>query len=195
MSLQPVPPVRSAIGLHCCVGEHPGRRCGRGHGKVEVVRAVREADRCPDEPAVLLDLLGNDRVAVIGLRQEAAEFLFRIIDEGRVEQLALVGGEDRLVVGDQLREQAEHEQDHEDPERPVAAPVGLEVRKPPPVERRELDEALLRQGRRDGRRGRRDDGNGLVHRVIPMNEARACRDRPSPPLWGRAGEGGVSDSR
>ena len=69
--------------LALLVGEHPGRRCRRGHGKVEVVRAVGEADRRPDEPAVLLDLLGDDRVAVIGLRQEAAEFLLRIVDEDR----------------------------------------------------------------------------------------------------------------
>ena len=44
--------------------------------------------------------------------------------------------QERPVVGDQLGEQRDDEQDQEDPERPVAAPVRLEILPAPAVERR-----------------------------------------------------------
>ena len=60
---------------------------------------------------------------------------------GRIEDrpviLALVFDQDRLVVGDELGEQADEEQDEEDPQRPEAAPVGLEDFEPPPLKRRQ----------------------------------------------------------
>ena len=80
------------------------------------MRVVGKPDRRPDNPAVLLDLAVDYRIPVIGLREEAAEFLFRVIDEHRRQQLALVGDQDWLVVGEEFRKQAENEQDQEDPE-------------------------------------------------------------------------------
>ena len=169
-------PAAGALGGRAAllVGEHPGRRRGGRHRQVEIVRGVGEADRRPDRPAVLLDLLADDRVAVIGAGQEAAELLLRVVDENGDEPLALVAGEDRPVVGDELGEQAQHEQDREDPERPVAAPVGAEVLPAPAVDGRELDEALARQGRGDGRRRRRSNrhavqlGRRVAHAHPPL---------------------------
>ena len=101
-------------------GKTPGRRRRRGCGKVEVDGVRGETDGRPDGPAVLLDLLDDDGIAIVGLRQEAAELLLRIVDEDRHQQLALVAHENRPVIGEELGEKAEHEQDHEDPERPIA---------------------------------------------------------------------------
>ena len=56
------------------VGEHPRRGGRREHGEVEVVGAIGEADRRPDRPAVLGELLLDQRIAVVGLRQNPPNF-------------------------------------------------------------------------------------------------------------------------
>src|ERR1035441_9739971 len=48
---------------------------------------------------------------------------------------------DRLVVGDEFREQRDQKQRQENPQRPIAAPVDLEVVPAPPVERRQRETA------------------------------------------------------
>ena len=86
-----------------------------------------------------LDLVGDKGIAVIGARLEAAELVLRIVDEHRKEQLALVGDEQRPVVGDELRAQRGGEEDEENDERPRPAPVAAEIVEPPAVHRRELE--------------------------------------------------------
>ena len=85
------------------VGQHPGRRRGRGQGDVEIGRVVGIADRRPDHPAIGLDLVDDDGVAIVGLGEETAELVFGIILESGKQEFALVGDEDRLVVGDEFR--------------------------------------------------------------------------------------------
>ena len=137
---------------------------------VLVDRMVGVADRRPDGPAVRLHLLQDHRVLVVGDGQEAAELRLGIVDQHREQQLALVVGDDRLVVGDELGEQAEHEQREEDPQAPVAAPVGLEVAPAPLVERGEREaREIAAHGQRGaadllGRRGR-DPGLGGIERA------------------------------
>ena len=84
---------------HLRLAQHPGRRRRRWRRQVEIMGIVGEADRRPDHPAIGLDLLGDDRIAIIGFGEKAAEFLFGIVDEDGEENFALVGGDDRLVVG------------------------------------------------------------------------------------------------
>ena len=76
----------------------------RRHRQLVVDGIVGVADRRPDHPAIGVDLVLDERIAKIGAGEEAAEFRFRIIDEGRKQQLALVGREDRPVIGDNRRE-------------------------------------------------------------------------------------------
>jgi hypothetical protein len=77
-------------------------------------------------------------LAVIGLGREiAAERGLRIGLEDRKIERAAVPDEERLVVGDELREQRRAEQRQEDPERPESAPVGAEIGKAPPRQRRD----------------------------------------------------------
>ena len=95
------------------------------------------ADRRPDHPAIGVDLVADIVGAVVGFGQEAAELLLRIVDQHRQQDFALVGGEDRLVVGDEFGAEAEAEQQQEYPERPVAAPVGLEILPAALVDRRQ----------------------------------------------------------
>jgi hypothetical protein len=64
--------------------------------------AVGEADRRPDRPAVRRDLLRDDRIAIIGLGEKTAEFLLGIIDKYWKQKLALVGGDQRPVIGDKF---------------------------------------------------------------------------------------------
>jgi len=94
---------------------------------VGVDRLVGIADRRPDHPAIRLDLVGNEGGPVVGGGEEATELLFRIVHQHRKQYLALVGRYNRPVIRDEFRKQAEREDDHEDPEGPVAAPVRLEV--------------------------------------------------------------------
>jgi hypothetical protein len=90
---------------------------------------------------VLRDFVQDHRILVVGDRQEAAELGFGVVDEDREENLALVDGDDRLVVRDELGEQAEQEQAEEHPQAPIAAPVGLEVAPAALVERRQREAA------------------------------------------------------
>src|SRR5207237_1312775 len=103
--------------------EHPCWRRRRRQGHFEIMRVVGIADRRPDRPAVSRDLAGNDRVAVVGLREKAAEFFFRVVFKDRKEKLALVGGDDRLIVADEFGKQGDDEQNGEYPERIIAAPI------------------------------------------------------------------------
>ena len=98
--------------------------------------AVGVADRRPKRPAVGLDLLDDQGVPVVGDGEEPAELRFRIVDQHGHQHLALVADEDRPVVGDELGEQAQHEQSEEDPEAPIPAAVGLEILPAPLVDRR-----------------------------------------------------------
>ncbi len=68
-----------------------------------------------------VDLVGDHRVAVIGVGEKAAEFLFRIIMRDGEQDFALVDDEDRLVVGDEFGEQRQAEQREENPQRPQPA--------------------------------------------------------------------------
>ena len=125
------------------VGTEPilgrGRR-GRGNGQIVVDGIEAVADRRPHDPSFRFDELRHEGVPVIGLRLEiAAEPRFRIGREDRHQELALVGDEDRLVVGDELGEEAQDEERREDPEGPVAAPVGAEVLQTPPGQRRDAE--------------------------------------------------------
>ena len=117
--------------------QHPGRRRRRRRRQIEVVRGVGIADQRPDDGAALgRDLLLQIRIAVIGRGLEvAAEGGFGIADEGRPIEMAVILDQERAVVGDQFGEQRDQEQDHEDPERPVTAAVGLEVLPAAAVER------------------------------------------------------------
>ena len=141
-------------GAALVIGEHPCRGSGGRNRQVEIVGRVGETDRRPEHPAVRLDLLADHRVAVVGAGEEAAELFLRVVHEDRKQPFALVVGHDRPVVGDELGEEAQHEQDQKYPERPVAALVGAKVHKPTPVQRRETDEPFARQRRRDWRGGR-----------------------------------------
>jgi hypothetical protein len=65
---------------------------------------------------------------VLGLGLEfAAEVRLRVEPEDREPQLVLKAHDERLVVGDELREERQGEDAEEDPERPECAAVRLEV--------------------------------------------------------------------
>jgi lysine/ornithine N-monooxygenase len=51
---------------------------------------------------LLFDFLLDERIAIVGARQEAAELRFRIVVEHRQQDLALVGRNDRPVIGNEL---------------------------------------------------------------------------------------------
>ena len=97
-----------------------------------------------------VDLVGDDRVAIISAGEKAAEFLLRIIMQDRQQHLALVDDEDRPVVGDDFGDEREAEQDDEDPERPISTLVRSEIGEPAPVDRTEPQPAP-RLGRRQRR--------------------------------------------
>jgi hypothetical protein len=143
---EPVPVAERAVGIvdpveiavaALFLGIHPGRRGGRGRRDLVVDRAVGIADRRPDHPAVLLDLLLDEGIAVVRHGEEAPELLLRIIDHDGEKDLSLIGGDERPVVGDEFRKHRQHEEDQKYPQRPVAAPVGLEVLPAALVERRQ----------------------------------------------------------
>ena len=90
-----------------------------------------------------IDLVGDDRVAIIGAGEKAAEFLLRIFMQDREQHLSFVDDEDRPVVGDPFGEQRKAEQKDEDPERPEPAPVRFEIGEPAPVDRAALEPAPL----------------------------------------------------
>jgi hypothetical protein len=116
----------------------PGGFCRRGLGNLIVVGAIGITDGRPDHPTIRLDLILDHRVAVVSHREEATELFLRVIDDDREQQLALVGSEHRLVVGDEFGEQRQHEQHEKNPERPVAAAVRPKIGPAPLVERRQF---------------------------------------------------------
>jgi hypothetical protein len=144
--------------------EHPGRVRRRRLGDLAVDGLVGIADRRPDDPAVCLDLILHERRTVVRHRQEAAEFLLRIVDQHRKEDFAFVGDDHRLVVGDQLGEERHEEEDEENPQRPVAATVGLEVFPAAAVDRRSVKRA--RRG------GGTWFGNGTIVSTSPLSRWR-----------------------
>ena len=89
-----------------------------------------------------IDLIGDKGAAEIGVRLEAAELVLGIIEEDREQDLALVGNDQRPVVGDELGEQREDEENEEDDKRPGAAPVAAEIVEPPLVHGRQPRTAL-----------------------------------------------------
>ena len=137
-------------------GQHPGRRRGRRRRQVEIVRRVGIADRRPDHEAAFVgDQLLQIRVAIIrGGFKVAAERRFRISEDHRKIRLAGEADKERLVVGDEFREQRDEKQNQEKPQRPITAPVGLEILPAPFVERRQCEPAgRRRDAERAGRLG------------------------------------------
>src|SRR4051812_9308357 len=63
--------------------------------------------------------------------------------------------EERAVVGDQFGEQRDHEQDQENPERPITSAVRLEILPAAAVERRRTEAMATRRHRLAERRERR----------------------------------------
>ena len=131
-----------------------------------------------------LDLVGDEGVAKIGARLEPAEFVLGIVEEDGKQDLALVGGDQRPVVGDEFREQRSDEQDEKDPERPCAALVAAEIVEAAPVHRREPGTAfearallrLLPSGRLHAVIA------GLVPAIHDRKTSRSVMRTPSPRL-------------
>jgi len=138
--------------------QHPGRLRRRRRRQVEIVGVVRIADRRPDDGAALFgNLLLQIGIAIVGGGFEiAAERGLGIIEDNRPIETAVIFDDERLVVGDEIGKQREHEKHEEDPERPIAPSVGLEVLPAAAVERRrrkrvtdrrhDLAERRLRRG-------------------------------------------------
>ena len=122
------------------VGEEPGRRRRQRRRRVEDRGGIGEADRRPDHPAVRLDLVGDERVAIVSLGLETAEHFLRIVDEDGEEEAPLVRSDQGLVVGDELGAERGDEQHQEDRERPRPAPVATEIVEPAAVHRGECEE-------------------------------------------------------
>jgi hypothetical protein len=93
---------------------------------------------------MLVDLVGDDRIAIIRLREKAAEFLLRIIMEDGKQELASIDNEERLIIGQKLREERDCEEGKENPKRPITALIGPEVSKTAPVNRTQLKPAPRR---------------------------------------------------
>ena len=173
-------------------GEQPSRLRRRRGRQVEIVGGVRVADRRPDHAAAFLgDQLLHKGIAIVRRRFEvAAKRGFRIGEEHREVGLAVEANVERLVVGDEFREQRDHEQREENPQRPIAAPVGLEIPPAPLVDRRQGDppqprHRTERSGRLDVNRQRPDlvgsfDGvcaAGLDVHLKPPASRNRCADR------------------
>ncbi len=107
---------------------------------VEVDRIVGVADRRPDRPAVLLDLVQDHFVFVIGDREESSELRLWIVDEHGKKHLPLVVGDDGAIVGDELGKEGDNEQRKKDAQAPTAPPVCLEVAPATAIEGRKLEE-------------------------------------------------------
>ncbi len=141
------------------------RRRRRRHAQTVHFGVVAEGDERPDQPALVADELLDLGVAVVRLgREDAAEGGLRIVEEHRHEEMAVVEDEERAVVGDELGEQAQDEEQEEEPERPEAAPVGAEVGEPARVDRREPE----RQA---------EEARGRCHLSSPAPRNR-CAGRP-----------------
>ncbi len=89
----------------------------RGHLQLVVDARIVEGNHRPDHPAVLLsDQLLDVRALVVGLQREfAAECRFWITLEHREEPFAVITHDDRLVIGNDFRAEAEPEQGKKDP--------------------------------------------------------------------------------
>ncbi len=153
------------------VAQHPGRRRRQRRRRIEDGGRIGEADRRPDHPAMRLDLVGDEGIAIVGPRLEAAELLLRIIDEHRKEKLALVGDQERAVVGDELGAERSGKEGEKDDERPRPSPVAAEVVEPTAVHRREFKPGARAGG---GHARRRTSWPGLTRlftRRRPLHHA------------------------
>ncbi|MNI57678.1 hypothetical protein D3C73_1127530 [compost metagenome] len=128
-------------------------------GDLRIDRLIGIADRRPDHPAVRIDLFLDEVRSIVCRREEAAELFLRVIDQNRIEDLALVRGDDRPVIGDEFGKQAEREEDQKNPEGPETALVCFEIGKPALAGRRQ-------EGALGGRRCRDRRGDGsCVHQT------------------------------
>ena len=175
--------------------QHPGRLRRKSRRRIVVDGLVGELDRRPDlDGVVLVEENLQVRIAVVGRGAEVvAEFGVRIVEDHREVILAVVVDEQRLVVGDELGEQRDHEQHEEYPQRPIAAPVGLEIVPAPDVDRRQFKTdprgEAKRAGRLDVRRQCRPRGGrvarsadvfvdgGLDVHLRPPASRNRCADR------------------
>jgi hypothetical protein len=172
---QPVEIAEMAIGIlgaqrearAALLGRHqPGGRRQRRTGQSVVDCSVGEADRRPEHPAVGVDLVGDERIAIGGNRKEAAELGFGVVDNSGKQQLTLVGGEQRPIIGDAFGEQSDDEQHEEDPQRAIAAAIALEGGQPPLVDGRKQCAGATRVGRLAGEKARMStccEGEGEAH--------------------------------
>ena len=96
------------------------------------MRIVAERDWWPDDPALLPDLLDDERIGIVSLRVEiTAEGGLRIEPQEREVDAAVILDQQRSIVGDDLSEQRSEKQHEENPGRPITALVGLEILNPP----------------------------------------------------------------
>ena len=98
---------------------------------------VGVADQRPDHVAALVrDQLLQERIAIVGGGLEvAAECRLRIGHKHREVRLPVDMNIERPVVGDELGTERDDEKHREDDQRPVAAPVALEVLPAAAIER------------------------------------------------------------
>src|SRR5690606_7208728 len=116
------------IALAALFGRIKPERLRRGRfWYLAVHGVVGITDRRPDGPAIIVDLVLYHRVTIVGDGIKAAEFFFRIVDDNRHQQLALVGNENRPVIDDEFGPKGCDKQEEETPQRRVAAVVGLEI--------------------------------------------------------------------
>jgi hypothetical protein len=166
--------------LAVLVGQHPGGLHRKCHRWSLVLGVVGEADRRPEHPpAALGDHLLHRRVAILGFGlEDAAERRLGVSLEDRPIELAVIFDQDRLVVGDELRAEADAEKNKKQPQRPEAAPVELEHFPAPSLQGREPEPPLWQPCG-----GYRLDDRGVgrrVHAAITLRGSRnRCADRPT----------------
>ena len=177
---------RGAGGLAIFFPEGPGRSSRRRRRRGVVHRAIREANRRPQHPAVCVDLVGGLLQPVVGIGHEAPELLIRIILEDRDQQLAFVRGEDRPVVRDEFGGERDHEDDEEQAERPEPALVVAEDRETTAIDRRQ---PAVRRDRRAGSDLRDVELVADGRRVRHRGARNRCADRPRCRLGRRSGSG------
>ena len=99
------------------------------HFNPTVYGVIAVGDRRPDLPrARLIQQRLHIRIPIVGLAfQLAAELRFGIFDQRRKVHAPFETEHERLVIGNELRKETQHEQDRENLERPKAAPVGTKV--------------------------------------------------------------------
>ena len=106
---------------------------------IQVDRLEAELDGREHPPAVsVLDQILHEGLEVLRFGLEyAAELRFRVFEQDREIEFALVAHHQRSIVRDELGEHAQHHHAGDDPQAPVAALVGLEVLPPAPREGRQ----------------------------------------------------------